>query len=385
MEAFVGKTKQERIEELKSFKRLANKILAENKKLQKEKHPSWMSQTVQENIKSLQQIIKSLNHDLSEKKLDEYSSAPDDFFGSLAIRVRQSNALSFFGEVSKYTVPGSVTYDINWLTDFTLADKIDIALGIKPPDFLASYLPATLIHVKNKLLPELSQHFPEQASVLDTAITLCEEKDTVSANILLMTLIEGIVRRFCVWLAQAQGLVSTKEEAEQLVGSKQSLEGVITRIDWNREVEMKTIDLLAYYDYVTEPEVTEAKEVVERSVTARKKLVAGTGQLADTLEAAIKKELPDETAKATSLKIIANIQRFVDDMINFSAHKTKISLKVHLHFLIRRFKEDRNTLIHGSFEGFDAQWKTYTYLCALIKVYGVFKTYDRQLLYSLLR
>ena len=65
-----------------------------------------------------------------------------------------------------------------------------------------------------------------------------------------------------------------------------------------------------------------------------------------------------------------------NDFIDGKSHTTKINLRIRLHFLIRRYKEDRNNMIHGKFEGFNHKWKNYIYLSAIEQIYDVIKEYE---------
>ena len=47
-----------------------------------------------------------------------------------------------------------------------------------------------------------------------------------------------------------------------------------------------------------------------------------------------------------------------------------------LNFLIRKYKDDRNLIIHGNFEAFNHKWKNYINYAALLKVFNAFKNYQ---------
>jgi hypothetical protein len=54
-----------------------------------------------------------------------------------------------------------------------------------------------------------------------------------------------------------------------------------------------------------------------------------------------------------------------------------INVRVKLHFLIRRFKEDRNAMIHGQIEDFNHKWKNVIYLAALEKILETIGEYKK--------
>ena len=70
------------------------------------------------------------------------------------------------------------------------------------------------------------------------------------------------------------------------------------------------------------------------------------------------------------------MKKMQNDFIDGKTHTTKINLRIRLHFLIRRYKEDRNNMIHGKFEGFNSKWKNYIYLSAIEQIYDVIKEYE---------
>jgi hypothetical protein len=68
-------------------------------------------------------------------------------------------------------------------------------------------------------------------------------------------------------------------------------------------------------------------------------------------------------------------QEFGTELISPEA-TIRTSIKVKLQFLVRRFKEDRNSIIHGNYTDFDKGWKCYIYLAAIKKILETIKLYE---------
>ncbi|QPH40090.1 hypothetical protein [Pedobacter endophyticus] len=70
----------------------------------------------------------------------------------------------------------------------------------------------------------------------------------------------------------------------------------------------------------------------------------------------------------------------MDDIVpwvDFEKQPVYVSIKVELQFLVRRFKEDRNEMIHGGYESYNKKWKSNSYLSAIIATCNLMKKLDR--------
>jgi hypothetical protein len=74
---------------------------------------------------------------------------------------------------------------------------------------------------------------------------------------------------------------------------------------------------------------------------------------------------------------------FEGDLIEVRKHTTKINLRIKLHFLIRRYKNDRNQIVHGNFEDFNQKWKNFMYLSAIEEIVNCIQEYD--VLYQIMK
>jgi len=63
--------------------------------------------------------------------------------------------------------------------------------------------------------------------------------------------------------------------------------------------------------------------------------------------------------------------------IDFEKQSVYVSIKVELQFLVRRFKDDRNEMIHGGFASYNKKWKSNIYLSAVIALYKLMKKLDQ--------
>lgn len=57
-----------------------------------------------------------------------------------------------------------------------------------------------------------------------------------------------------------------------------------------------------------------------------------------------------------------------------------IGLDVYLDFLVKKFKEDRNNIIHGKYYFFKEKWRTLVYLTALENLIKKILWYEKNVL-----
>lgn len=69
------------------------------------------------------------------------------------------------------------------------------------------------------------------------------------------------------------------------------------------------------------------------------------------------------------------MEQMSKDWIGPGEAEQKINLSIMLNFLARKYKDDRNTLIHGNFEALNHEWKNYINYAALLEVTKVYREY----------
>lgn len=378
----ISKIKKERIQELKLYKALANKVLDENKALISQKKHQWQNHAVENNIKNLKEIITDINKDLkNNKRIERYCLAKSGDRNNFLELFKQTNSLSILGRVSNFTVPNSLLYDINWLKHFTIGEKFEISIGKKGPAILEKYWDYIMNHFIKIIVPELKKNkdLSNHASLIIDAINIAKNKSFIASNIILFTVAESLVRVLAKKVYQGQNPQLSEYNVQKHIDNFQSLENLLKSRDWKNDIELKTTEVVTRYDYINEEEIIKAKEVITNAKKANIYVEEKIEELTNFLQQEINKktETVPKELKETILGTLDEVRKMQNDFIDGKSHTTKINLRIRLHFLIRRYKEDRNNMIHGKFEGFNHKWKNYIYLSAIEQIYDVIKEYGK--------
>lgn len=381
-EGTLKKLMHERIERLKLFKNLANVILEQNKVYKKlTKKPNWQNITIEHNILNLQALIQKVNSlRKDEVKIREYCLGVAGDINYWQQAFGQHNDLSFLSEVSNYSIPGSIGYDLNWLTMLTVGEKIEISLGDSGPEMLGKYWATQCKIVKDKALTNLkNDSLRENLRLLEEAIAIADKGFYLSSNIVLFVLCESLVRYLATKLLFFQNPGMKIEEAEEFVSNKQSLENILLFDGWKNDLEYPIGLIAVEFGYVAEPEVKAVIRDLQISRTANQAVQDMTSELLNVLE--------QEKANENLNTISDTGRNKIDSLINRMKasgqgligkdDRRAINVRIKLHFLIRRFKEDRNAMIHGAMEGFNHKWKNVVYMAALEKILDTLGEYKK--------
>jgi hypothetical protein len=372
----IGKLKQERINDLKLYKSYANKVLDANKELKKRNNHSWENSTIENNISVLQKLIADINYDLkNEARIERFCLAQSGDLKYCNEFYDQVYGLSFFNKVSNCTISGSILYDLNWLECINVSDRINVALEINKPNILESYWGEIVEILTRKIIPELQKihELNDQVALIIDAIKIARADLFTVSNLVIITVIESIVRVIAREIYQKQNPSLQANDVQDHIDSFQSLENLLKKGKWKNDIEISVAIAVLEFGYINEFEINEAKKVFE----IRKKLIRKVSKFYEGLQLKSsenkyknysKDELWEKFKSTISTKDIEKLD---------SIQKTNINLMIQLHFLIRRFKEDRNAIVHGKYEGFDSKWKNYIYLSIVEKIYNTIKIYQK--------
>lgn len=388
-------TKAERITHLKTLRALANKYLDQYKELKNSGPKTWVSMKSESAIKSLQEIIARINKDLHTKNVEAYCrprpevSIPVCKWDDTAFAPQKKEHNRFWGEIWRQAQPGflqidilrlspeqNIKYDITWLTDGVVGDYMEIALGIKDVTILSKHLPSSISDVKIVALPfyETLPGFAHRVNLINKAITHSKEKDYLTSNILLITVTESIVRELCYHVYRKQNPDKDELDAHNHVyNTFTSLEKLITSGNWKDDFPKKITSAVTTYFDVNEPTINLLRSKVNAHNKAYRKIVDTMNEQAEILDP--EKEAISEEQRLLLLKQIAEMEKFSKDWIGPDNVDIKINLSTMLNFLARKYKDDRNTLIHGRFETLNHEWKNYINYAALLEVTKVYKDY----------
>lgn len=133
---------------------------------------------------------------------------------------------------------GAVETDLHWVTDLTIADTIDISIGDFEFNKLLKYLPSRIVEVL-KLCQELKEidYIKKHLSSIEEAITCYETNHLKASNLLLLTIIEGLVRSLGIYLVEKQMLTVNPLNKRKYA----SLERFLNDIHWKKDLSISAI------------------------------------------------------------------------------------------------------------------------------------------------
>ncbi len=213
---------------------------------------------------------------------------------------------------------GSILIDILWADDITVFEAMELSAGKLDLEKLGKKLPNKVRDVKQRILPFFKNRKvgKRHYSTLEEAINCYENRFNKGANLLLMTSIEGIVRDLGEFLVEKQGLkINAKNKAYN------SLDSFLRKIEWKNDFEIDKTEL---------------------------SLITGEYEL------------------------------LINQNVREPFEKVQINLKTRLDFLRRRFKEDRDLILHGIESDYGKDWHLFVNFSALSQVYETVKYYDKK-------
>ena len=271
------------------------------------KLPHWKDNRVDNHIKNLSEHTELLALELDKDKSMFNTFEPDYMF------------LMF------NSVHGSILSDIMWAGDITMFDTIELSTGNLDFEELGKYLPNKIQSVKGRFIPYLKESmYQRHVEAMEEVLKCADQKMFRACNLLLMTVIEGIVRDLAHFLNEKQEL------NYDLTSEKfNSLDSLLRKGEWKEDYEISISKL----EMLTR---SKAPIVLNYSIPVNfEKLGIGFGK------------------------------------------KTKINLKTRLDFLRRRFKEDRDLILHGLSSEYGSNWHLFIDFSALGQVFETMQYYDK--------
>lgn len=388
-------TKAERIASLKTLGALANKYLSQYKELKDSSKKTWISLKSESAIKSLQDIIARINIDLHPKNIEAYCqprpeiSIPIGKWDDPAYADQRILYNKYWGEILRQVQPlflqidilrlspeQNIEHDITWLNDGVVGDYMEIALGIKDVTTLAVHLPGSISDVKLMAIPfyETLPNFTHKTSLIRQAIDHSREKNYLTSNILLITVTESIVRELCYHVYQKQNPDKDASSVHNHVyNAFISMESLITKGGWKDDFPKEITSAVVTYFDVNEPTINLLRNKVNAHGKVYRKIVDNITQQREILDPA--KERITEEQRLLMLDQVTEMEKLSNDWIGPDNVDIKINLSTMLNFLARKYKDDRNTLIHGNFEALNHEWKNYINYAALLEVTKVYQDY----------
>jgi hypothetical protein len=267
----------------------------------------WKKEWMGSCISNLGSYLEELINELDKKKIEEYCEL-EESMGNKFIPFMPDLVLLM---INSYQ--GAVETDLHWVSDLTLKDSIAISVGDFDFNQLQSYLPGKVVEVE-KLVKELQSisYVNTRSNSIHEAITCFKNKHHNASNVLLITIIEGLVRSLGIYLKEKQALSFDPSDKRKYA----SLENFLKKIPWKKDLSINEIQhgLL-------------------------------TGKLS-----------------------ISSSQKKDCNLINLTDR---------LGFLCRRFKENRNSILHGEETNYGNTLNSFLNLSALKEVLLTIREYNQ--------
>ena len=287
-----------------SFKTFNNLLKKFEEK--KDSFTKWEKEKVTSCAHNIGDYLEYLLEELDKEKIQKYCSLKD---------LKGEKLIPFLPDMILMLInsfQGAIETDLHWVTDLTIADTIDISISDFDFNKLLKYLPSRIVEVR-KLCQELNDidYINKHISSIEEAITCYETNHLKASNLLLLTIIEGLVRSLGIYLVEKQRLTVNPLDKRKYA----SLDKFLHAIPWKKDFSISGI---------------------------KHGLLTGS-------YSAYKGNEPD----------------FII-----------VSLKERLGFLCRRFKENRNMILHGEETQYANALNSFLNFSALKEVLQTIESYQ---------
>ncbi len=277
----------------------------------------WIDDRIYNHIKNLSEYIDLLAKELDKERIIGHCSQQSKF---LFTAFDPDFTFLLFNSVHS-----SIISDIMWSGDISVEDAVDLAAGKLDLETLGKYLPEKIKFIKSEFLPYLKNSKYSRHTEAINEVLQCEKKGLNRAcNLLLLTTIEGLVRDLAEFLNEQQEL-NTDLKHEKF----NSLDSLLRNGNWKEDFEISRTDL----------------EMLQQS----------------------------KPPYVVNYSIPIDFER----VGTIGEPKIKINLKTRLDFLRRRFKEDRDMILHGQYSEYGSNWHLYVNFSCLQQVMRTLKDYDK--------
>ena len=266
----------------------------------------WKEEKIKSCIKNLADYTDELVRELNKEKIETYCRqlTPFNFF-----RSPFDPDITLLMLNSYY---GTIVTDIYWISEITIHEAMQISGGKLDISELGKRTPSKITEIQTflknnkKRLSEYENHF----STIDEAFNCYKNKYHKAFNLLLLTSIEGLTRNLGAYLVNKQGL-----EVDPYSETYNSLDNFLRKIPWKADLKRMRTSLSL---------LTSHYERINYNDPFTK--------------------LPDPMEQIS------------------------ITLKTRLDFLRRRFKENRDLILHGQETEYDKPYHGFVNAAALYEV-----------------
>jgi hypothetical protein len=269
--------------------------------------PKWKKDRMKFCMSNIGCYLEELLNELDRTKIENYCKQRE-ILGKLYVPFFADTVLIM---INSYH--GAIETDLHWVNDLTLADSMAISNGNYDFNKLIKYLPERIKEIED-LLQELKEvhYVNSRTGNVKEALKVFKSKHYSASNVLLITLIEGLVRSLGIYLKEKQVLSVDPSDKRKYA----SLERFLKNIPWKKDLKIDGIN----YGLLT-----------------------------------------------------GNYSMNKSDKAN--AHL--VNLEERLGFLCRRFKENRNLILHGEEINYANPLNNFLNLTALKEVLLTIKEYHQ--------
>ncbi|ASS48332.1 MAG: hypothetical protein A3D31_08795 [Candidatus Fluviicola riflensis] len=214
----------------------------------------------------------------------------------------------------------AIAANILWAPKITVTQAIGIGRGDLDLDDLGKHLPDLLNDVKLKVIPFLksTDRYSGFENSIDEALKCYDMNLYRACNLLIMTTIEGMVRQLATFLAENHDLKNFSEEKYT------SLNSLLRNVSWKKDYK---IDL------------TRLELITDQRYRAR--------------------------------NMVHDFQ-IIDD------EYAMVDINTRLDFLKGRFKDDRDLILHCSYQDYNKKWNLFLNFSALCEVQQTCSYYEKR-------
>lgn len=377
-------TKKDRIKYLKSIKALAQKFLLENKEASNKRLLKWQRAVVNNNLIQLKKCIREIKNELHPNAIERFIFEEEayrkgightDFQLSLTFFPNHFRISTMWMEIARYSFKYSIINDMYWVDDGTVKDHFEVVMGIKKEGIFEQYCDDYIDFILYNIIPYFKD-LKQYSQVVYLLVDLAQNFNSISclsSNILMHSIIESIVRSFCTDIISFQNSEITFDEAQSKVNNYSSLENLINNGDWRNIRPIEFGEALLLNNYINDDILKKAANIQEEQNEIQKQLQIYCIELQRLFKES--KAIDQEIIVENSQKIMEEMKLLAGKMVDRKSFKVNISLRVDLQFLVRRYKENRNSMVHGNFENFNYKWYCYVNLSSIKKLFKVIMEY----------
>lgn len=362
---------------------MAKHFLEENKAIKTKLTAKWEQERAESNIAHLNEIISKINKELSDEAIkNKIKETLIDLMSQKNTKKKPMgvNLLKNFTEnvvpyeIARYSLNYSINNDFYWNKDGTIGDHYEVALGTRDPETFGVYCGEKINYIREFVLPYLKKYLDYNGDLLESIVLNFDQQQPANSNILLMVVIEGMVRAMCTKLYLRQNPAATQREAIKFVKKFQSMESLIIKPDWKNDIQYDFFTALNLAKHINDPQLEQAKDKLNAAEKFQKEILRRSACLAEVLA---DPTLKDQDKQDRAVEITNAALGDIVPWVGFEKQPIYVSIKVDLQLLVRRFKDDRNEMVHGGYESYNKKWKSNSYLSAVIATCNLMKKFDR--------